>query len=327
MHTILKKKETRKAALGFLGIILWLYILSTLDLSKVISISRNMHWYWIVIALVPTALGIPLKAQRWNIFLRNLGQQLKFREALQIVVNSTFWGSLTPARLGELYRFKPFLGNKEALLNALASVVLDRAYDLLLIGTITWIGVAAYSMAEIRTLVSLGGVVIVLVLAYLLWRYRIQSAFKLAFSRLVPDSLFKGAAVDFSVFQKAFVTASRGNVAIGFVLSALALLSACVGLYCVALALSLRIPFVYLSVCYTLAALVSLLPVSYAGIGTRDAVFILYLRQVGVSAESAVFLSLTVTVVYSLALPAVLVLLFPVGTRMLDSLAQRNSRN
>ena len=54
---------------------------------------------------------------------------------------------------------------------------------------------------------------------------------------------------------------------------------------------SLDIPFIYLSACATVATVLSLLPITVAGVGTRDAVFILLLGQIGIARQESLALS------------------------------------
>jgi len=66
------------------------------------------------------------------------------------------------------------------------------------------------------------------------------------------------------------------------------------GLYLLALALGLPIKFVPVSYAIALGSLVTLLPISISGLGTREATIIAYLSTLGISAEAALGFSLLV---------------------------------
>jgi uncharacterized membrane protein YbhN (UPF0104 family) len=58
-----------------------------------------------------------------------------------------------------------------------------------------------------------------------------------------------------------------------------------------ALALDLPLGMVYLAVCLSVAGVAALLPISFSGLGTRDAILILLFAPLGLAAEEAVAFS------------------------------------
>ena len=57
------------------------------------------------------------------------------------------------------------------------------------------------------------------------------------------------------------------------------------------MSLGLDISYIYLSACATVATGLSLLPITIAGVGTRDAVFIVLLGQIGIARQESLALS------------------------------------
>jgi hypothetical protein len=72
---------------------------------------------------------------------------------------------------------------------------------------------------------------------------------------------------------------------------------------CYLLALALGLPLSYLQVSYTVAigSLVTLLPISISGLGTREAAIIAYLATAGITGEQALGFSLLVFAAFYVA--------------------------
>jgi hypothetical protein len=58
-----------------------------------------------------------------------------------------------------------------------------------------------------------------------------------------------------------------------------------------AVALDLEVGIVYLAVCLSVAGVITLLPISFSGLGTRDAILIALFAPLGLAAEQAVAFS------------------------------------
>ena len=105
------------------------------------------------------------------------------------------------------------------------------------------------------------------------------------------------------MFGEAGAAAQMREVLLGFgtttVVVAVLLTLAAYGVFfgqCTLLAHALGIPLSYLTVSYaiSLGSLVTLIPISVSGLGTREATIIAYLATVGVAAEEALGFSLLV---------------------------------
>jgi uncharacterized membrane protein YbhN (UPF0104 family) len=69
-------------------------------------------------------------------------------------------------------------------------------------------------------------------------------------------------------------------------------------MYLCVIALRLDIPFFYMCACAAMAMVFSLLPITVAGVGTRDAAFILLLGQIGIAREESLALSSLILAVF-----------------------------
>ena len=67
--------------------------------------------------------------------------------------------------------------------------------------------------------------------------------------------------------------------------------------YLLALSIDINISFLYIIMCSSVSTLVTLMPISISGIGTRDMVLIFLFSQIGLSQESAIALSISVLII------------------------------
>ncbi len=69
-------------------------------------------------------------------------------------------------------------------------------------------------------------------------------------------------------------------------------------MYLCTVALELEVPFIYMGACAAMAMVISLLPITVAGVGTRDAAFILLLGQIGIERQESLALSALILAVF-----------------------------
>ena len=98
--------------------------------------------------------------------------------------------------------------------------------------------------------------------------------------------------------------------------------------YLITVSLSISISFVYLAFCVSVASLVSLIPISISGLGTREATMIVLFSRVGLSSESAVSFSLTYLLVFNVftaVIGAFIWFISPIGRDFLEALRKENT--
>lgn len=215
---------------------------------------------------------------------------------------SMYIGFLTPGRLGEFIKaIHVSVDSGVSTGQALSSVLADRLFDLLLL--IIAGGFALASVAMLNTWQSWVSVGLLV------------GGLTLALALLVTDKGFDLLHTSSSILgQKAIRLCSSGSwlfeMRVGLrqlsgltILIAIALTMTAYAIFfgqCYLLALALRLPVTFASVSYAvvLGSLVTLLPISISGLGTRDAVIIAYLKTVGISAEAALSFSLLMFVTF-----------------------------
>jgi len=172
-------------------------------------------------------------------------------------------------------------------------VFLERFYDLLallVIGAVgIFVGGGLYPPLWRLRQVTFNGMVVIgvliLIMGYIGRRNRIRSLFWRAISKVSGVHLTRQFAADLRFMQQRAGWLCGGA-------SVLWVASNVTGAYMLARALSLNVGPLPVGLAYVVSSILSVLPISVAGLGSREAVHILILGSVGVIKEQALLLSI-----------------------------------
>ena len=289
------KNRLRLLGLGLLVLLLW-----RADVSKVLAVLRQVAPGLLLLAVLLNLPQIGVKTLRWRYLLQEQGITYPLTPALLSNFGSIFIGLLTPGRLGEFVKAMHVSQDCDiASARAFSTVLADRLFDLyalLLVGGAALLSVTAGN----GELLSVVGAVFVLTFPLALflndWTFSCFQAVGAQLGR-AGRRLFapEGWLVEMRRGLRQ-LTWPRLLVSVGLTVLAYVIFFGQCYLLAVALGLSVGlIPVIY---AVTLGSLVTLLPVSISGLGTREAVMIAYLGTVGVPAEAAIGFSLLVFVTF-----------------------------
>jgi hypothetical protein len=259
------------AWLRLIGPILALVLLSRIDLRAVGASLVEARWRPLVLSLLLAAPLFLVKAWRWRLLLRACGRPISLREAFWLYTISSGAASLTPGAVGDFWKgLSPSIGRKSV---GLWTSAIDRLYDLamaLLLGlavVVAWLH-GGESRTTAAVLVSTG------LLALWAVRRRVLEAAEARLPR------FPQAA---EALHDSAVAASAATI--------VATLVALVRFQLLVVALALPLDWSQSFVAFVLTSGVAALPLSVAGVGTRDLALLGYLRGCGVSTADSIALS------------------------------------
>jgi len=252
----------------------------------------------LVAAVLLNVPQLGAKAARWRMLANRSGASLGFVESQRLYWAALAIGFGTPGRLGEFWKVKFLADRGLAFGRALASVVLDRLFDLcLLFGlgvvAVLWLGVGSrVGWAGWIALVLAGLSPVVLLAPGLV--SRVAETARAPFLKMSGAALATGAAE----YSGGLADIGRRSILPAVLWTTAG--SAMFFLQCwlIASSLSLALPLPALVLATALANLVSFLPITIAGIGTREAALIGGLASSGVVAADAVSYSLLMLLVF-----------------------------
>jgi glycosyltransferase 2 family protein len=290
-------------ALRLIGLALLGVLLARVDARLVVATLRQADPGLVALSIALIVPLIGVKTVRWQLILAAQGVRYAWWPALLAYFGSLFIGFLTPGRLGEFVKAVHVQQDCAAPLPlALASVLADRLFDLyalLVVGLAALLALpaaAAYAKAGLIGVLALSALPLVLFLNPQVFGWaqrRVVGWGRIGVLLFGPEGWITTVHVGLrSLTWPALLVATLLTVAayVLFFIQA----------YLLALALGLPVGFGPVTYAVALGSLITLLPISISGLGTREATMIAYLGTVNVVAAAALGFSLLVFVTFYL---------------------------
>jgi glycosyltransferase 2 family protein len=277
-----------------IGLILFVFILTRLDLEKAAKGLVNFKWIYLFVYVALSVLMQLFKSFRWNTLLKKQGIKYQLKKVYKINVFTSFLGLITPGRLGELSKVVYLQEDGVPFSISIVSVLIDRIYDLMILfifGVAAFFYFSTYFLNNINNLILTVIVFVAFALLIFLFRNNIWIILKRALKYMLPDAKYNLLSKEWIIFKAELIKVFLPTMAKMIFYSTLIYFCYYAQINLVAYGFNVSVSFIYLSFCMTLASLISLLPISIGGLGTREAVFILLLSKVAIPAESAVLIS------------------------------------
>ena len=283
--------------LPIIGIIILIIIVLSLDVNKIIDAFLSIAPIYIIISFALTIPRILVLGLSWKVLLDEQKIKLSFWQTIKIYLIGIFYGSITPGFLGHLIR-APYVKEKtneplgKIFVNMYIEVALRNIaiYLLIIIGIILIIG----TFPELLILFIFSVVILIITLLiyiYILKKERGEKLFNFLILYLIPKR-YKDKFYNFvSTFYKDFPRLR--------ILVYPLILGLCIWIivftqeYLMVIALGLDIPYIYFLVLFPIANIAGYLPITFAGLGTRELTsIIIFTTLFSVTAEDVLVFTL-----------------------------------
>ncbi len=251
-----------------LGPLLLLVMLWRIGPEKCWSAVSGADFFWFLSACLLSIPSIAVKGLRWQWILRAVGFKSSLAESTSVYAAGMLAGAVTPGKVGDLAKAPLLVSRGLPLYDGVAASLVDRVFDGIVLlalglgGILAMPGLPGRAIIAAAALMAIG---ITLAAAYL---------FRDSFANAVHIST-SGAAWWLVVILTTFAA------------TAMYFASA----YCCAKAIGLPLGVLDVVAGSSVAAVLALLPVSVAGIGTRDAAFVAIFAHCRVDAGHAIAFS------------------------------------
>lgn len=282
--------------LRLIGPAILAYFLLTTDLGRIVANLRDLHWTPLLLSLALYPIFVAVKAWRWNLLVRNLDLEAPpLRYSMILYMIGLFLGGATPGQSGDFVKAWYLRERGQPLAPSLFSILLDRLFD-----------------ALVMAVLSLPGLIVLLPLFPPAWQTPIELltiGFAVAIALLILALMARSArnwlmtrALQLAP-QRAHAALKRwqGQIAaldlrpglLGSLLFATlcAVPATMVRLWLLFRALEISVPILVLVSSMALISVLQLLPISFSGVGVRDAVLIGMLAGYGYGRDQALALS------------------------------------
>lgn len=301
--------------LPLIGISLFGYIIWSIGAIKILGSLEtiNIRFFFLsVILLVPL---VAIKALKWKILIDSYKNNFTLSKCMSAWFIGYFLGSITPGRLGDLSRaFYLAESNKSSFVKSLTTVVLDRIIDVLILFCLASVGI--FALITFYTLQGLFFIKFMALFSFFL--IIIFISFKKDFLRLmlkpffnvfVPEKHKNKVSLNFYEFYEGAISIINKKIRLfsAMVLSLVSWFASIFVYFFIAKGLNLDISYPFLVFIIPISLLLEILPVSFSGLGTREAAFIFLLSFINIPPEAAVSFSISILLLnYLNALPGLL---------------------
>ena len=291
----LNRNFFRFAGLIIFGVILW-----QLDVKYILEQFKRMQIEIFLIAVVLLILFHILKAFRWQYILGLHGISYNFITSYLIYLSGIFTGILTPGRIGDFAKIFYLKADGYSTIRAVFSSILDRLLDiffLIICGLLSlfWIikglpvkihftWVIAFILVGTIFISKLLGLKGIRKISYKLFPQKYVSMFEAGIDELKFD------LKNYSLLTAFTLTT---YTLIGWILYFVAI-------YIMTISIDLSIPFFYVVAFFVISTLISFVPITVAGVGTRDLALLAMFTQIGYVKEEAISFSILILICYIL---------------------------
>ncbi len=279
-----------KKYLKLVGIIILCLILSNIDLEKLTSIFTQLNHWYIMFAIL---LNIPLlfiKSYRWNRLLKTQSIHYSLKNTFLSYLSGIYAGIITPGKIGEFVKviyLKTDLGIPFS--KGFSSVLMDRVFDIYPMIILGFIGIWELRVfGELSTISLILAILIILMPLFLFNKKLVKKLTRPIYDIFVKNRFRGKIEKNFENFYTGIGQLIGYNLWGISILTFLSYMIFFSQTYLIVLSMGVSINFINISLIIVISNMIGLLPITIAGLGTRDAILIYLFGMIGFQPELAV---------------------------------------
>ncbi|MBN1165219.1 MAG: flippase-like domain-containing protein [Candidatus Krumholzibacteriota bacterium] len=284
----------RKWIFQLIGVLIFVIILFKLNLRTVLSELSGANLALLLAAVFLTIPFVTFKAWRWKCLLDMQGIEYDFKNSFLAYLGSMYMGLVTPGRLGDFIKVIYLKKDKGISIGrGFSGVLVDRLFDLLVLISMATAGALALTLSMNMITVILSFLVLLVLIVFIFLNEKIgKRLIGILFRVVLPSRQVEKTDALFENFYAGIKELRSVKLFFPLGLSLLSYLLFYIQCFLITRSLHIPIDFLNVAFCISTANLVSLLPLSISGIGTRDATLISLFSLLNLSQESALSFSL-----------------------------------
>ncbi len=249
-----------------------------------------------IVLTIPMAL---IKGIRWRLLLDSYDIKLSFADSTSMYATGMFFSAVTPGRVGDLVKIAMLIKRGYSTAKSVACNIIDRLFDVGMVLLTGYAGMWYFSgrfASQLRLINTCGVIILALSAIFVAKRHLIKKTA----AKLIPNRYRSVAGESWNEIAGGL---SKGRVVHKLLMVLWTVLFWAIyftAIYLCGLAVGIHVSFFYISGCAAVAMLLSLLPITVAGAGTRDTVFVLLLGQIGIAREQCLAFSALVLTLFLL---------------------------
>lgn len=291
--------------LSLIGLVILVYLVTKIGFNNIISSFESIN-YIILFAILIIPLILVMQTWKWQAILKIQGINVSFWRLLKIQSIGIYYGTLTPGRAGSL--FKSLHLKKELNTPAMeltSSVILERLLDFICVCSLALVGAFIFvSGTGNRSSNLLTAILIVMVIFALglvvIMNKRYFLFFRRLFNPIIPRKLNDNLDTYIDSFYRRMI--KKSDLLYPTFLTVITWLITYLGGYVIVLSLQIKMSFFIFMCLYALGTIISLIPITVGGLGTREFALIALFQPFGIPKEAAFTISILSFLLYLLPL-------------------------
>ena len=283
--------KRKKWIFRLIGIAILVYLVITMDIHQYLSHFRNLSYIELVLAVLLVLLIYFLKSFRWKLLLQSQNINYPYRDTFLSFTSSNFIAFITPGRLGEFAKIiylKNDLGISVS--KSVSSVITDRLFDVYILLFFGLYGILITGIGS--RLLVVGFVTVCLFIPFLLFNKNLLDKWVALISRLPFISrIISSRGEGVRQFKEGFLQLVSIRLIPSGIISIASYLLLYIAAWFIAGSLDMQLNLLNIILVVSVANILSFLPISVSGLGTREAVFVFFLSRIGYTSEQALVFS------------------------------------
>lgn len=282
-----------------IGIVIFILIISRLDLHELILVLNDINYFYLFLGFLLSFPILTIKVYRWNYLMKKQNINYSFKDSFLMYGTGMYIGIITPGRLGELSKIA-FLKKNNSLGKSTVSVVVDRLTDLIFLLFFGYFGFFLF-FSLFKNLILILTLILVFSLILLITFLKtniIKFLLKKMLNLIIPAKYQKSWKINFQDFINELKIYKLKNYLFIFLITAFSWFIYYFQTYLLAKSIGINnLSFLFISIAVTIAGLVTLLPISILGIGTRDVTLIGLFNAFSINQETTVSFSFLILLI------------------------------
>lgn len=282
-----------KKILPIVGIIILIYLLSTVDIPSVLTIFSSippLYAFLCLFSVVPLLISTNIQ---WQLILKKQKIRVSFWYSIKNIFIGYFYGFITPGGFGA-YIKSLYLKHEsgQPLPKCLSNIITFNTLDFLSLLVLGVIGSFFLSSRFPYLFVTIALVSVVVASLFIFFLRKNKS--KVLFTKIVQSNIFSVVKDRLEDPPETFYEnlPTFRDMLLPFLLSIIGWIIRFTELYLISLLFDIHVPYLSFIFIVAVADVVASLPISIYGLGTRDATFISLFTIYAVTSEKIIALSL-----------------------------------
>ena len=262
-----------KKILPIIGIVLFFYILIKLDLVNIINEIRKANILFLLLALIFLIVMLLVQTYKWFVIARLQNIKIPFKEAFKINLITNYYGLITPSKIGVVVRAEYLKKYTKNIGRGLFNFTIDKVLDISSVIFLTILFSFVFKDKLNLPITFFTALFFLFILATLFFMKKERSKWFLRFFYHRLSKSYKNKAK--TTFDSFYENIPKKRYFIlFFILNLISWIFIYLIYYFIGLSVGINLGFLYYLAILPISSLVSLIPISINGLGTREAALI-----------------------------------------------------